>query len=75
MAAELVDIPRQDYADKAVRLLANNTQSFEDIRIAVAGLERINADYHRHQLAARRLAEQYFATDRVLPALLETALS
>jgi len=49
--------------------------TFHEPESAVAGMERINADYHRHRLAARRLAEQYFATDRVLPAFLEAALS
>ena len=42
---------------------------------AIQGIERINADYARHRLAARRLADEVFATDQVLPALLDAALS
>jgi prenyltransferase beta subunit len=42
MAAELVNIARADYAAKAVRFMANGTKTFEDIRISVAGLERID---------------------------------
>lgn len=42
MAAELVEIPRTEYAAKAVRFLANGSKTFEDIRISVAGLERID---------------------------------
>jgi hypothetical protein len=37
---------------------------------AVAGIARINADYERHRVGARQLAEAVFATDKVLPALL-----
>ena len=39
---------------------------------AVAGVEAICADYARHSRAARELAAEYFAADRVLPRLLET---
>jgi len=46
---------------------------FEDVPGAVRGVEAINADYDRHRRAARRLAEQYFAADRVLPPLLDAA--
>ena len=42
---------------------------------AVAGIERINADYERHRLAARRLAEDVFATDKVLPRFLVEAMN
>jgi hypothetical protein len=37
---------------------------------AVAGVDSINRDYERHRTAARRLAEEVFSTDKVLPALL-----
>lgn len=49
--------------------------TFEDLDGAVAGVERINADYARHRRAARRLAEDVFATEKVLPAFLEAAMS
>jgi hypothetical protein len=42
---------------------------------AVAGITRINADYERHRRAARRLAEEVFATDKVLPPLLAAAMA
>lgn len=41
MAAVEVRIPEDTYAEGAVKFLAENAKSFEDIRIAVAGLERI----------------------------------
>lgn len=37
---------------------------------ALAGIDAINADYSRHSLAARELAREYFAPDRVLRPLL-----
>ena len=39
----------------------------------VAALERINADYLAHAHAARRVAAEYFAADKVLPRLLQDA--
>jgi hypothetical protein len=44
--------------------------TFSDPAGAVAGIRNINADYERHRTAARRLAEEVFSTDKVLPALL-----
>lgn len=41
---------------------------------AVAGIERINADYERHRHAARRLAENNFATEKILARLIEEAM-
>ena len=46
---------------------------FSDLQGAVEGVQRINADYESHQQAARKLAVDYFATDKVLPALLKDA--
>jgi hypothetical protein len=37
---------------------------------AVASVERINADYRRHCVAARALAEEYFEATRVADRLL-----
>lgn len=37
---------------------------------ALAGIDAIAADYSRHSLAAREVAREYFAPDRVLPPLL-----
>jgi hypothetical protein len=47
--------------------------TFCDVKGAATGVESINRDYERHRRAARRLAEEVFATDKVLPALLEAA--
>jgi hypothetical protein len=49
--------------------------TFTDPDGAVSALAQVNADYDRHRRAARRVAEEFFSTDRVLPALLEAALS
>jgi hypothetical protein len=47
--------------------------TFRDVPGALRGIEAINADYDRHRRAARRLAEEFFAADRVLPPLLDAA--
>jgi hypothetical protein len=49
--------------------------TFTDLPAALAGVEKINADYQHHRQAARKLAETYFAAERVLPALLDAALT
>ena len=49
--------------------------TFRDLKEAAAGVNRINDDYERHRRAARGLAENVFSTERVLPALLERAMS
>jgi hypothetical protein len=40
----------------------------------VRGIEDINADYEKHRVAARRLVEECFCAERVLPALIEAAV-
>ncbi|HKP53134.1 MAG TPA: glycosyltransferase family 1 protein [Chloroflexia bacterium] len=55
--------------------LGEGILTFTDLPEAVRGIEAINSDYARHCVAARRLAEEYFASDRVLRALLEGAMS
>ena len=49
--------------------------TFRDLNEAAAGVEKINGTYEHHRRAARDLAEKYFATDRVLPALLDAAMN
>lgn len=49
--------------------------TFRDLSEAVNGIEGINADYERHRDAARKLAEEYFDSDKVLSSLLEAAMS
>jgi hypothetical protein len=46
---------------------------FRTVQEAVRGIEEINADYERHRGWARQMAEDYFATEKVLPRLLEVA--
>jgi hypothetical protein len=41
---------------------------------ALAAIEKVNANYDQQRRAARRLAEEQFATDRVLPEFLAAAL-
>ena len=48
--------------------------TFHDLDDALSGIDRINADYERHRRTARRLAEEYFATEVVLPPLLDAAM-
>ena len=45
-------------------------QTFADLDSAVAAIENVNRDYKKQRLAARRLAEDTFATDKVLPRFL-----
>jgi len=48
--------------------------TFRNADEALAGVDAINADYERHRQAARRLAEEHFATDKVLPRLIQEAM-
>ncbi len=48
--------------------------TFRTLEDAVSGVDRINAAYEEHRKAARRIAEEYFAAERVLPRLLEAAI-
>jgi hypothetical protein len=49
---------------------------FSDMDEALDGVERICRDYERHAKAARRIAEQYFDSEKVLGRLLnELALN
>jgi hypothetical protein len=45
--------------------------AFETEDDALAGIEAVARDYPRQSHAARALAEEYFAAERVLPQLLE----
>ena len=47
--------------------------AFSTLEEAIAGVERINADYTRHARHARDVARAHFDADVVLPKLLETA--
>ena len=45
--------------------------TFSTLEEAVAGVEEITGDCERHSRAARAIAEEHFAAERVLPRLLE----
>jgi hypothetical protein len=48
---------------------------FSTLDEAVAGVERVAADYDRHAQAARSLAETWFDSDAIVGALLEDAVA
>jgi len=48
--------------------------TFSNLQEAISGIEKINSNYEQHRKAARWLAEEYFASERVLPPLLEAAM-
>ena len=48
--------------------------AFSDADDVVAGLEELERDYDRHRAAARQIAEEHLAADRVLGSLLERLL-
>jgi hypothetical protein len=56
------------YVPTGVGLLA-----FQTVEEAATALERINGDYARHCRAARAIAEEYFAAERVLDRLCREA--
>ncbi len=45
--------------------------TFSTLEEAVAGVGEISGDYKRHSRAAREIAEEHFAAERVLPRLLD----
>jgi hypothetical protein len=49
--------------------------TFSSTEQVLRGIDALNADYERHSSSARLVAEDYFAADRVLAALLEAAMS
>jgi len=48
--------------------------TFRNADEALAGVAAVNVDYPRHRRAARRIAEEHFATDKVLPRLIEEGM-
>lgn len=49
--------------------------TFGDLKQAAAGVKTINDNYPHHRDAARRIAEQVFSTEVVLPRFIEAAMS
>ena len=56
------------YIPEGVGLLA-----FDTVEGAAASLDEVNRDYRRHSGAARRIAVEYFAAERVLGRLCREA--
>lgn len=50
--------------------LGEGLLTFSNPAEAAAAVEGVCADYHRHSRAARAIAEEHFAAERVLPGLL-----
>jgi hypothetical protein len=48
--------------------------TFDSVESAVSAIDAVNRDYHKHRQSARRLAEEIFSTEKVLPKLLTQAL-
>ena len=48
--------------------------SFASAEEAASALDAVESDYERHSVKARELAEAYLAADKVLTAMIETAL-
>lgn len=55
--------------------LGEGILTFHNLSEAVRGIDVINADYERHRYAGRKLAEEYFDSNKVLSSLLEAAMS
>jgi len=55
--------------------LGDGIIAFRDLPAIMHGIEAINANYEHHRRAARALAEDYFSTRKVLPALLDAAMN
>ena len=60
----------QDTGIKELYPTGKGLLTFSTIEEAVAGAEEISANYAMHTRAARAIAEEYFDSDKVLPALL-----
>lgn len=59
------DTGYSEYIPSGLGLIA-----FSDLQEAIDGMESVTADYNKHQLAATRIAREYFGYDRVLKKLL-----
>jgi len=49
--------------------------TFKDLSEAARGVDQINENYEKHRQAARRIAEQVFSTEQVLPGFIADAMS
>jgi hypothetical protein len=60
----------QDTGIRGLYPIGDGLLVFSDLEEARAGIERLEQDYPRHARAARKIAEDYFDSDRVLGDLL-----
>jgi hypothetical protein len=60
----------QDTGLKRLYPTGQGLVTFNTLEEAMCGVEEISADYSRHSLAARGIAEEYFDSDKVLSRLL-----
>ena len=65
----------QDTGFRPVLPVGEGLFAFDSLDEAADGLQAIEGDYGRHSRAARALAKEYFDSDRVLPQLIEDALT
>src|SRR5438270_3137135 len=56
----------QDTGIRELYPVGEGLLAFDDFEQAIAGAEELERDYPRHARAARRIAEDYFDSDRVL---------
>jgi hypothetical protein len=65
----------QDTGFGAVLPVGEGILTFANMDEAVAAIQEIQADYERHRLAARAIAEEYFDSSKVLSRLVEQAMN
>jgi hypothetical protein len=63
----------QDTGQHAYLPVGTGVVTFTDPSSAAAAIDRVNADYHAHARAARRIAEEFFDARQVLSQLLQDA--
>jgi hypothetical protein len=61
----------QDTGFGAALPIGRGLLAFSDVDSAADALARVEADWHAHARAARRIAEEHLDSDRVLPKLLD----
>jgi len=65
----------QDTGFGAVLPVGEGILTFGTMEEAAAAIREVENDYGRHAKAARAIAEEYFDSDKVLPRLIDEALS
>ncbi len=65
----------QDTGFADILPLGEGILTFQTLEQAVEGISEVRSNYARHSLAARAIAEKYFASDSVLCSLIERSLA